>query len=209
MGRTAVKTFFATTALAVAIATAGIAQAADGANTAVRSMVGNVCSKCHGETGVSTLPLFPILAHQQKQYLINQLTAFRDHGRADPHAEAYMWGIAGPLGNDTIDGLATYFSEQKAAAGRPAEDAAMVAEGRKLFQHGDLAKGIPACADCHGKKAEGNGEFPRLAGQHQNYIVTQLLAFRGLLRKNVLMDANAKDLTDQDARAIAAYLSTL
>ena len=50
----------------------------------------HVCSSCHGMEGKSVSPTFPRLAGQQKDYLVLQLKAFRDHTRADPHAHTYM-----------------------------------------------------------------------------------------------------------------------
>jgi cytochrome c553 len=70
----------------------------------------HVCSSCHGPGGQSISSTFPRLAGQQKDYLTTQLTNFRDHKRADPHAQTYMWGMAARLSNPTIVALATYYS---------------------------------------------------------------------------------------------------
>ena len=67
----------------------------------------HVCSSCHGLDGRSISPTFPRLAGQQHDYIVAQLTAFRDHTRADPHAHTYMWGMAAKLTDSTIDGVAT------------------------------------------------------------------------------------------------------
>ena len=112
-------------------------------------------------------PTFPRLAGQQKDYLEAQLEAFRDHDRADPHAQTYMWGMAAKLNDATIDGLASFYSSQKPAPGSP-QDPVEVAAGKKLFDDGVLDKGVPACMACHGDEAEGAGTIPRLAGQHRD-----------------------------------------
>ena len=62
----------------------------------------HVCESCHGRDGRSISPTFPRLAGQQKNYIVEQLKAFRDKTRADPHARTYMWGLAAGLSDPTI-----------------------------------------------------------------------------------------------------------
>lgn len=167
----------------------------------------HVCTSCHGPGGYSISSTFPILAGQQKGYLAAQLTAFRDHTRADPHAQTYMWGMAARLSNAKIAALAAYFSSQPSLTGRP-DNSPAVAAGRAIFEQGIPAEGVPACKACHGDKAQGNGVFPRLAGQHRVYIEDQLRAFASNARENAIMHQNAKDLTPGQIRDIAAYVRT-
>ncbi len=193
---------------ALAATLAGSAFAAEVDPAAVQT-ANEICSKCHGPNGASQSALFPRLAGQQAAYLDQELKLFRSRGRADPHAQAYMWGIAGPLTDEQIKGLADYFAAQPPVKGDPADDPALAAKGKQIFDHGVEARGIPVCADCHGKDAVGNDTIPRLAGQHRDYLVTQMQAFRGLLRENETMHENTKNMTDGDVRALAEYLSSL
>ena len=167
-----------------------------------------VCSKCHGMNGNSSSSLFPRLAGQTETYLENQLKSFREHSRGDSHAKAYMWGIAGPLTDGQIKGLAAYFSNFPPATGTPTANPELAAKGNALFHEGVPSRDIPACNSCHGENAEGNEAFPRLAGQHYDYLVRQLQAFHGLVRENEIMDENAKGLNEDDIIAIAEYLSS-
>src|ERR1700720_1438471 len=66
----------------------------------------HVCESCPGRDGRSISPTFPRLAGQQKNYIVEQLKAFRDKTRADPHARTYMWGLAAGLSDPTIDAIA-------------------------------------------------------------------------------------------------------
>src|SRR5581483_4565963 len=75
-----------------------------------------VCGTCHGTQGNSVQPKFPRLAGQNPNYLVAQLKNFRGQTRGDPDAISYMWGMAGPLADDTIDALAKYYSTQHAQA---------------------------------------------------------------------------------------------
>jgi cytochrome c553 len=166
----------------------------------------HVCSSCHGLQGRSVNPTFPNLAGQQKEYIEAQLKAFRDKTRADPHAHTYMWGMAARLSDETIAGLAAFYSSQTPAPGSE-QNAGEVAAGKKIFQEGIAAKEVPACVACHGEKAEGNETIPRLAGQHRSYLEDQLGHFVTNARANEIMHENAKNMTPQEINEIAAYLA--
>ncbi len=166
------------------------------------------CGTCHGTNGRSVSPTFPDLAGQSAQYLELQLQAFKDQSRADPDAQAYMWGMAARLDDALIKALARYFSSLPAAAGVPG-DAALVAQGKRIFTLGIPAKQVPPCATCHGAQGEGNGPFPRLAGQHAPYLLKQLLVIQSVLRTAPVMHGVIKDLNNNQMDAVATYLQTL
>jgi len=168
----------------------------------------HLCSSCHGMEGRSIQPTFPNLAGQQAEYLENQLLAFRDHSRADPHAHTYMWGMAAHLDDQTIHGVAAYYASQRPAAGEPASPEAARA-GAVIFTQGVERREVPACAGCHGDHAEGQGPYPRLAGQHASYLTDQLHHFRTNARANETMHQNALNLTEEEIAALSAYLSSL
>ncbi|MDE1902275.1 MAG: cytochrome c4 [Alphaproteobacteria bacterium] len=168
----------------------------------------HVCTSCHGFHGRSTAPTFPNLAGQQRDYIVAQLKAFRDHTRADPHAHTYMWGMAATLSDATIAGVAQFFSSQEAAPGTPG-DPTLVAEGQQIYKHGIPDRQVPACQTCHGANGQGNAIIPRLAGQHPGYIADQLQNFASGGRANPIMHRNAKNLTQQETLQIAAYVGSL
>jgi cytochrome c553 len=167
----------------------------------------HVCSSCHGMEGKSVSPTFPRLAGQPKDYLVVQLKAFRDHTRADPHAHTYMWGMAAALSDATIDGLADYYSSRTPVPGHP-DNSPDVAAGKKIYEEGIPDLSVPACGGCHGDQAQGGATFPRLAGQHRPYIEGQLAAFSSNSRANEIMHDNAKNLTSETERQLAAFLAT-
>ncbi len=172
---------------------------------AVVSLVTSVCQNCHGPHGDSVSSMFPRLNGQQAAYIVSQLKNFRDHHRSDPHAQAYMWGMASQLDDATIQGLAEYFSEQKPT--EPQRGGALASEGKKIYMNGVEAQNIPACQACHGDHGEGNDVIPRLAGQHAEYLKTQLEAFRSTLRESDVMHANTKDMTNSQIEALVSYLA--
>ena len=185
----------------------GIAQAAD-TKVAEPDLVRRECSTCHGPQGISVSPDFPNLAGQTQQYLQAQLKAFRDHSRADPHAQAFMWGMAAQLPDSKIDEIAKYFSQQPPAPA-VAGEAAEVAAGKKIYDEGVPAQDVPACSACHGDKGQGNQVFPRLAGQRRSYLEKQLEAFTSNLRENEIMHENARHLSARQISDVTAYSSSL
>jgi cytochrome c553 len=174
---------------------------------AVRLAIG-VCGSCHGRQGNSGLPKFPRLAGQNEHYLAAQLRAFRGQTRGDPDAIGYMWGMANNLDDATIDALAAYYSKQVAGSGRDG-DPALIARGREIYSNGVATSGVPACAACHGANGQGLGEFPRLAGQHSQYVLKQLASFQSNLRNVAVMHGVAASLQTPQMEAVAAYLQTL
>jgi len=175
--------------------------------TAVR-LARDVCSKCHGKDGISPSSLFPHLAGQQAVYLDNQLRQFRNRGRSDPHAQSYMWGIAGPLSDSTIKALAEYYAGKAPAPGVPG-GRALTEKGKAIAEVGVEERDIPACISCHGKLAKGQGPVPRLAGQHRDYLFRQIKDFRSTVREGDTMHENAKAITDEEALALATFFSSL
>jgi cytochrome c553 len=173
-----------------------------------KALVTGVCSACHGPEGRSVSPVFPRLAGQQAVYIMLQLDAFRSHIRADPNAQAYMWGMASQLRDDTISSLAAYYASQKPVHEK-AGDPALMAEGEKIFNQGIKAQDVPACTSCHGTNAEGSGAFPRLAGQHLDYLVAQLQGFQSGTRANApIMLGVARKMTLEQIKAAASYAAS-
>jgi cytochrome c553 len=68
------------------------------------------------------------------------------------------------------------------------------------------------CLGCHGVDHYVNTyptyHVPRIAGQHPEYLISALQAYRAKTRSHPTMQANANLLTDQDIEDIAAWLST-
>ena len=187
---------------------AGIAQEPTAVTQNATDTAVGVCGTCHGPDGNSTDPKFPRLAGQHPGYLVRQLKFFKEQTRGDPDAIAYMWGMASGLSADTIDALAQYYAQQKAGHGTR-HDPAMIAQGRDIFEHGVPSQGVPACAACHGPDALGSDMYPRLAGQHAEYILKQLASFQSNMRDIAVMHGVAQNLRTPEMQAVAAYLESL
>jgi cytochrome c553 len=177
-------------------------------NAAAERIAITTCATCHGPQGHSYSPKFPVLAGQHAGYLKTQLQAFRAQTRGDPDALGYMWGMAAPLDDDTMGALADYYSRQSPQAG-PIDDPGKIQRGKVIYGEGDSARGIPACSACHGPDAQGTDAFPRLAGQHVQYLIKQLRSFQNNMRNVAVMHGVARGLEVSDMEAVANYLQSL
>ena len=168
-----------------------------------------VCSNCHGVTGESTSPAFPKLAGQQKEYLAAQLADFKGHDRSDSRGTQYMWGFT-HLTAKQVDELADYFSSQSPMRARVGQST-LLTRGEQIFNNGIAENEVVACMACHGPKAEGNGTFPRLAGQHASYILEQIRVFKHTDQRprGAAMKQVTHALSDQDMEAVAQYLESI
>jgi cytochrome c553 len=175
-----------------------------------KTLAEQVCSDCHGVTGNSVNPTFPRLAGQQEWYLIAQLKQFRGHNRLDPPGFEYMWGISRSLTDAQIKELAAYYAGHKPGADKP-ENTKLESEGKAIFANGNSSEGVPACAACHGAEGAGSGQFPRIAGQHADYIAKQLLVFQRTDERpeGATMKVVAHNLKPKEIEAVAAYVSTM
>lgn len=178
-------------------------------NVPATTIAQQVCSLCHGIDGNSVSPVFPRLGGQTPEYLVAQLGNFRGHQRSDPPGYEYMWGITRHLTSEQIKGLAEYFSKQVPSP-NPSDNATQLAAGKLIFDNGVPEKLAAPCGTCHGPNAQGMGPFPRLAGQHQDYLVKQLHVFQETeQRPGTPMEQITHLLTDKEMQAVAAYLQNL
>ncbi len=180
-------------------------------NVSATTLAQQVCSNCHGMKGSATSPNFPNLAKQSEPYLIAQLTGFRGHNRRDPAGYQYMWGQSRSLTDDQIKGLAAYYAAQKPDPQPLEGEASHLDAGKTIFESGVPDKGVPACVSCHGPQGLGNAIFPRLAGQHADYIVKQLTVFQRTDERpeGAIMKTVAHELTPQNIEDIAGFLQGL
>lgn len=170
------------------------------------------CVACHGQKGNSANPEWPKLAGQSPKYVVEQLKQFQPKGtRKNP----LMVPMAVNLSEQDMKDLGAYFYAQKPAPGVASKDAVAVAE--KLYRAGDAARGIPACAACHGPKGAGNAAagYPRLSGQHATYGAGSLNRLRAAVAEPLpdgnlkIMATIAAKLSDQEIAALASYVNGL
>lgn len=170
------------------------------------SLIEERCALCHGRDGESASAVYPRLAAQHPEYIKKQLRDFRDGRRKSDT----MNQMARDLTDADIDGLADWFCAKPAQARQPG-DAELAAVGRYIFLRGNSYSGVAACATCHGPNGHGTHLLPRIAGQHPNYVESQLREFnkRERTNDNAVMHSIASRLTELETRAVAVYLGGL
>ena len=189
---------------AAAPATAAAAAAPDPAKGAALSA--SVCAACHTNDGSRGSPANPILQGQHPDYLVKQLTDFKAGKRDNP----IMRAMAAPLSEADMKNVAAFYASKQPKPGF-AKNKDLVAVAEKLYRGGSTERDVPACAGCHGPSGAGiPSQYPRLSGQHADYVAAQLTAFRsGTRRNNAAMSAIAAKLNDREIKAVADYVAGL
>jgi cytochrome c553 len=171
-------------------------------------IVAELCAGCHAADGNSAAAANPKLAGMNPEYLYKQLVEFKSGARKN----AVMSGMVAGLSDADMKNLAAYYAMQTPKGGT-AKDKDLATLGRKIYHGGVQGTGVPACASCHGVQGKGIPvQFPRLAGQHGDYIYSQLNLFRTGERANdgaKMMRTIAAKMTDADMKAVSAYIQGL
>jgi cytochrome c553 len=206
--------------MAALMAVAAVANANEPAKAAYKgdaakgqAIGSSICAACHNADGNSTVAANPKLAGQNADYLYKQMTNFKSiDGKQPERVNAIMNGMIAPFNDEQLRDLSAYFSSQK-QKGEITKNRDTVALGQKIFRSGNMAKGLPACAGCHGPAGAGiPAQFPRIGGQFAEYIEVQLKAFQSEARANdpnKMMRMVALKMTDVEIKAVADYVAGL
>lgn len=162
-------------------------------NAAAGKAIAADCADCHGKAGVSEDPAIPSLAGQNETYLADAIKAYKKGLRKND----LMSGMAKDLSDSAAENLAAYYAslQCKSAQNGETKDAA---RGQALASR---------CVSCHGANGiNGQAMWPSLAGQSKDYLLSAIKSYKAE-RKNGMMNKIAKDLSDADAAALAAYFA--
>jgi len=173
-----------------------------------------VCSACHGEDGNSAAAAFPKLAGLGDKYLYKQLRDIRDGARPIPT----MIGQLDNMDDQQLADIAAYYAAQSISGAQADPD--KVELGERIYRAGIVGRGVAACQACHSPRGLGNepAGFPRLSGQHADYLATQLKAYRlgyedATGRTNdgegMIMRSIAFGLSDREIEAVSSYAAGL
>ncbi|CAG0993023.1 cytochrome subunit of sulfide dehydrogenase [Myxococcaceae bacterium] len=157
------------------------------------------CDLCHGHDGNGASQYYPRLAGQPAAYLEAQLDAFAAGTRGAPQ----MQPLALSLTPDERRAISTYYASFAAAPNTGLAPAPSDPRAAELSR---------ACTACHGSSFEGAEmpvRAPRLAGQGQEYLARQLVAFRSGARVDPAgtMSAIARSLGDREIETLADHLA--
>jgi cytochrome c553 len=206
--------------MAALMAVAAVANANEPAKAAYKgdaakgqAIGSSICAACHNADGNSTVAANPKLAGQNADYLYKQMTNFKSiDGKQPERVNAIMNGMIAPFNDEQLRDLSAYFSSQK-QKGEISKNRDTVALGQKIFRSGNMAKGLPACAGCHGPTGAGiPAQYPRIGGQFAEYIEAQLKSFQSETRANdpnKMMRMVAIKMTDVEIKAVSDYIAGL
>lgn len=162
-----------------------------------------LCSGCHSVPGYEFMyPEYhiPRLAGQQPDYIVAALKAYKDGSRKYPPT---MHANAASLSDKQMTDIAAFVSSFKLQDVGEKPISGDIAAGKKKMQQ-------VGCAACHGAKGQKPTapNFPRLAGQYQDYLIKALKAYRSKGRVQAIMNGIASGLSDQDITNLAAYFAS-
>jgi cytochrome c553 len=190
------------------------AKAQVGGDVAAGKEKAATCTACHGADGNSAAPTFPNLAGQGAKYLLKQMQDIRDGARPVPT----MVGQVDNMSDQDLADIAAYYASLPRANGQTDPD--LLELGEKVYRSGVAERNVAACIACHSPNGAGNAPagFPALAGQHPEYIASQLRAYRQGYEDEAgrtndgdskIMRANAFGLSDLEIEAVSSYASGL
>lgn len=178
-----------------------------------KEIFSTVCVACHNADGNSSIAANPKLAGQHPDYLLKQMKNFKSEGgKAPERVNPIMNGMIAAYSEEQMRDIAAYLGEQKLKP-EVSKNRETIEYGRNLYRAGDQAKGLPACAACHGPTGAGMpAQYPRIAGQFVEYTELQLKSFRAGERKNdpnKMMRVVALKMTDAEIKAVSDYVAGL
>ena len=160
-----------------------------------------VCNHCHKDNDNSSIPK---IAGQHKNYLVNQLLAYRNGQRKDEIMGTVISRLKHP---DDIYDLAAYFSSLPVALNTD------LAKQQNPLGH-EVFENKIRCYQCHGAKGGGNPLaepiIPSIAGQNKDYIVKRLMEFQSQNARHSQsspMSEIAKQLDIVDIFSVSEYVS--
>ena len=176
-----------------------------------QEIASSICAACHGADGNSTIATNPKLSGQDAAYLLKQLNDYaRPASDKSARVNSIMAGILGGLSEADRLHVAAYYASQPHKPG-VARNRDTLELGQRIYRAGIPERAVPACSGCHSPNGAGiPAQYPRLAGQHAEYTVSQLKAFHdGTRRNSVPMAQIALRLSDAEMNAVADYAAGL
>ncbi len=168
-----------------------------------------LCVACHNSDGNSVVPVWPKLAGQGEKYLLRQMRAIKSGAWPIPE----MAGQLDIFSDQDLQDIAAFYAGQAMSPG--AADPELAALGQQVYRGGIRARGVPSCTSCHAPDGAGNyaAGYPRLAGQHAEYIKERLEEYREgeeiYDEVSSIMAEIAAPMTTLEIKAVASYIAGL
>ena len=168
-----------------------------------------MCIGCHGIPGYQAsfpeIHKVPMISGQSGKYIVAALNAYKKGERKHPT----MKGISASLSDQDMADLGAYYETHAGATGNAAAAPAAPATVAELLKKGN-------CASCHGENLNKpiDPSYPKLAGQHADYLYVALRAYQTennpqVGRGNAIMAGMAKPFSHAELKAMAGYIASL
>ena len=196
--------------LLIALAATGFSLQAQAQDAKAGEKKAAMCIGCHGIPGYQAsfpeIYKVPMIAGQTSKYIVSALTAYRKGDRKHPTMRA----IAASLTDQDMADLAAFYEQETKgeapdAKAVPAPSAAVA----ELLKKGN-------CASCHGENFSKpiDPSYPKLAGQHADYLYQALKAYQTdknpqVGRNNPIMMGMARTFTHAELKLVTAYIASL
>ena len=196
--------------LVALVASLGLSQTAAAQDAKAGEKKAAMCIGCHGipdyKASFPEVYRVPMIAGQNAKYIASALAQYKKGDRKHPT----MRSVATSLSEQDMADLAAFYSTQAKAEPVPAALTSTVPANVAAL----LAKGN--CASCHGANfsAPIDPSYPKLAGQHGDYLYVALREYQTdknplVGRNNAIMMGMARPFTHAEAKVLASYFSTL
>jgi cytochrome c553 len=199
-------------AITLLLALAGVISTAQAQDAAAGEKKAAMCIGCHGIVGYQAsfpeVHKVPMISGQGAKYIVAALNAYKKGERKHPT----MKGISVSLTDADMADLAAYYEKHGASSVKPVADTPAKAPTAEVAAL--LTKG--ACASCHGANFSKpiDGSYPKIAGQHADYLYVSLKAYKvegnpQVGRSNAIMAGQVKQFSPAELKAMANYIGSL
>lgn len=182
-----------------------------------KTIAETICASCHGDNGNSNISIYPRIAGQHTAYLEQHIKDIRDGKRTWGDMVVTMVPMVAELSDKDVKDVSAFYNKQLSSFGE--SENTNLKEGQAIYRAGIASQKVPACLACHGPAGagipagstaqDGIVSFPRITGQHKDYIVAQMQAFRNGSRSHAMMSTISTALTDQQIEDVANYIQGL
>ena len=194
------------------LALAAMAPAAQAQDASAGEKKAAMCIGCHGIPGYQAsfpqVHRVPMISGQGAKYIANSLAAYKSGERRHPS----MRGVAWSLSEKDMADLGAYYEKHGASSMKTVADTPAVQPSTEVAAL--LAKG--GCVACHGANFSKpiDGAYPKIAGQHADYLYVALNAYTvegnaNVGRGNAIMVGQMKQFKRDELKLIAQYVASL
>ncbi len=171
------------------------------------------CVNCHMKSGNSSVSIWPKIAGQYSNYMLDQLIEFKK-GKNGFRFDITMYNVVKNMTENELFEISEYYSGQKISKTDIIYSRKTYDLGKYIYFFGNLKNNLSSCMSCHGPNAMGNelAKIPVLRWQNKEYIVLQFNKFKNNERfsnYNNMMKDISLIISEKELNAVSYYLSVI